>query len=170
MLRRGRSEGAVRGPASLQGADPAGWARKKMAAELAAITKLNTEPDIKCIKGYPSNAGYLSWLKRFKEKFDRDDLLLVVATNKEKFSVLVHAEIQREIDKYEALLVELERSPRAVEDYISALEENVRKWKNVLRTDPNIQNEHIDPFICETTETVKTYSALLKVLLASAKK
>jgi hypothetical protein len=142
--------------------DPGEWAREKMADKRkTTFLKPGEEPSIKGIKGYPSNAGYIKWLKRFQEKFDREDLLLVADRNKKEFSILVRKEIQIEIEKQETLLIELERSPEAVRVYLYALKENIRKWKQVLRIDSERQNEKINDFIRQTEETIEEYAALL---------
>ncbi len=107
---------------------PAEWARKKMFRKREIFFKSNEGYHIKGLKGYPSNKGYLAWLRRFHDKADREDLIGVVATDRAKFLGAVHREIDLEIGRCAAILAELERSPDAINAYISWLEEECGRW------------------------------------------
>jgi hypothetical protein len=149
--------------------DPVQWSRGKMLAELRTYVKPSVKIEIKHLKGYPSNAGYLEWLRRFDDKFVNrsrgDDEILLHVTNRADFIAKVHEQVLLEIERRKAQLVELERSPEAVQSYVSHLTENALKWRNYqgARQDGDIQK-----FIRETEETVIEYSRILAILLGVA--
>jgi hypothetical protein len=142
--------------------DPIEWTKRKMLAELNKYVKPKEKIAIKHLKGYPSNRGYLEWLRSFEEKFvgRADDDILLHANNRKDFIAKVHEQIVLEIEKRKAELDALESSYDAVYAYISHLAENVSRWSHILRISPGTQDEAIHRFISESEETMAEYAKL----------
>lgn len=141
------------------GADPVRWAKNKMREKLNSCLGSSGTPDIKCLKGYPGNGGYLKWLARFNKKFSCEDFLLVGMSSRKDFSKLVHAEIDAEIEIHQATLDGLHKSPTAIKEYLDFLRTHLRVWRSVGKATATGSE---DKFIRKSQKLIEEYETLLK--------
>lgn len=104
--------------------DPAGWfANAKKVEFRHRLRKGQDDLDISGIRGYGRIGGYLDFLRKESVHPLGTGTGLVSPEKDAEILRAAQAEISEEIRKYEARLVELERSPQAVSDYIASM-----KW------------------------------------------
>lgn len=139
---------------------PEGWARDERRLEFQKRLRPGQhELDISGIKGSPGFPGYLDYLRASMKKPLGSDTSLVSDEMNVGIKAMVAHEIKPEIKKYEMLLMELEKSPEAIEAYIRVLRSNINDiFKIGLYSDQNPEEEPIEElreFAKQTNEEYK---------------
>jgi len=125
---------------------PVHWARDERKVEFRKrLVPGYSELDIFGIKGCPGQPGYLDYLRASANNPAGSNTNLVSPEVSLGIKAMVVAEVKPEIEKYEAMLAELERSPSAVEKYV----DDLKRWRKLFRdgivADPD--SEPIDELV-----------------------